>query len=117
MLTMYCGNCGSKNEYISSKPKFCSNCGEPFDKAFSKKAPAKIEKHETTQVEKLESNGDDDISDRVRGSIYVDPNSIKVTNVPQKLTIGEIQKSREKFGRDSDKENTYVDDFVKKLKK
>ena len=26
----YCKSCGSKNEYIGSPPKFCSNCGKPL---------------------------------------------------------------------------------------
>jgi hypothetical protein len=28
MLSTYCQQCGSKNEYRFTKPKFCSNCGE-----------------------------------------------------------------------------------------
>jgi hypothetical protein len=30
MLSTYCQECGSKNEYISKKPKYCSECGEPL---------------------------------------------------------------------------------------
>ena len=26
----YCKSCGSKNDYIGSVPKFCSNCGKPL---------------------------------------------------------------------------------------
>ena len=28
MLSTYCQHCGSKNEYSSVKPKFCSSCGQ-----------------------------------------------------------------------------------------
>lgn len=31
MNTLYC-SCGSKNVYAGARPKFCSSCGEPFDK-------------------------------------------------------------------------------------
>jgi len=30
MLSTYCQHCGSKNEYRLTKPKFCSNCGQPL---------------------------------------------------------------------------------------
>lgn len=32
MLKIYCTECGSPTNYTSSKPKFCSSCGKPFDK-------------------------------------------------------------------------------------
>ena len=28
MLSTYCQHCGSKNEYSTVKPKFCSSCGQ-----------------------------------------------------------------------------------------
>ena len=31
MLSTYCQECGAKNEYRFSKPKFCSSCGTPLD--------------------------------------------------------------------------------------
>lgn len=30
MAIKYCKKCGSKNEYLGSMPKFCSNCGNSF---------------------------------------------------------------------------------------
>jgi len=30
MAIKYCKKCGSKNEYLGSTPKFCSNCGNSF---------------------------------------------------------------------------------------
>jgi len=30
MLSTYCQDCGSKNEYRLTKPKFCSSCGQSF---------------------------------------------------------------------------------------
>lgn len=30
MLKLYCSQCGTPTEYSLNKPKFCSNCGNPF---------------------------------------------------------------------------------------
>ena len=37
MLSTYCQECGSKNEYRLSKPKFCNNCGSSLDGSEIKK--------------------------------------------------------------------------------
>jgi hypothetical protein len=31
MQTIFCTECGAKNEYSGSKPKFCSSCGTPME--------------------------------------------------------------------------------------
>jgi hypothetical protein len=31
MLSTYCQHCGSKNEYSTVKPKFCSHCGQSLN--------------------------------------------------------------------------------------
>lgn len=33
MQTIFCTECGAKNEYSGSKPKFCSSCGTPMGTA------------------------------------------------------------------------------------
>lgn len=33
MLKTYCQHCGTKHEYTSSKPNFCTNCGQPLSGA------------------------------------------------------------------------------------
>jgi hypothetical protein len=30
MAHKYCKNCGAKNQYVGTVPKFCSSCGKPF---------------------------------------------------------------------------------------
>ncbi len=30
-MKIYCQKCGGPNEYSLQKPKFCQNCGEPFN--------------------------------------------------------------------------------------
>jgi hypothetical protein len=44
MLKEYCFNCGSPNEYLSSKPKFCGGCGKILSAVASavKPAPAPV---------------------------------------------------------------------------
>ena len=48
MLSTYCQECGSKNEYTFQRPKFCGNCGAPLDSQAKKEvqknrvAPKKI---------------------------------------------------------------------------
>ena len=36
MAHQYCIRCGAKNIYESTKPKFCSGCGDPFNTTVSK---------------------------------------------------------------------------------
>jgi hypothetical protein len=41
MRSKFCPSCGGKNEFSYQPPKFCSNCGAPFDtlgSSFSKSA-------------------------------------------------------------------------------
>lgn len=35
----FCINCGVKNVFEISKPKFCSGCGSPFNTSFSSSSP------------------------------------------------------------------------------
>jgi hypothetical protein len=37
MLKIYCSDCGNPTNYSSIKPKFCSNCGNLFDKSLIQK--------------------------------------------------------------------------------
>ena len=51
-MVKYCSEsgCGGKTEYTVTPPKFCSKCGEPFDKAFKKKVEASKTAPVVTQV-------------------------------------------------------------------
>ena len=45
MLSTYCQHCGSKNEYSTVKPKFCSNCGQPLAGEFEQaRAAVQVQK-------------------------------------------------------------------------
>ena len=47
-ITIYCSSCGAKHVAEITKPKFCSACGDPIDKAF-KKEQAKSNKQLLTE--------------------------------------------------------------------
>jgi DNA-directed RNA polymerase subunit M/transcription elongation factor TFIIS len=36
MQTIFCTECGAKNEYSGAKPKFCSSCGTPMSPSANK---------------------------------------------------------------------------------
>ena len=58
MLSTYCQQCGSKNEYRFEKPKFCSKCGEPFSE--EARASAKKLKPIREEPVQLESDFDEE---------------------------------------------------------
>ena len=53
MQSIYCTECGSKNVYSGSKPKFCSSCGHPINnsiapkKGIKKNFSSKLQEDET----------------------------------------------------------------------
>jgi ribosomal protein L37E len=59
MLSTYCQECGSKNEYRFSKPKFCSNCGHPLSGEERAKPKQKVPPRKT-QAERIESDFDEE---------------------------------------------------------
>ena len=59
MLSTYCQECGSKNEYRFSKPKFCSNCGHPLSGEESVKSKQKVPPRKA-QAQRIESDLDEE---------------------------------------------------------
>ena len=55
----YCKSCGSKNEYIGSVPKFCSNCGKPMGSAVVTKRVVKNSIAQTKRQEVLAEDESD----------------------------------------------------------
>ena len=52
MLSTYCQECGSKNEYRFDKPKFCSNCGAPLSPNVSRSSKRpEIKRQEPKRIE------------------------------------------------------------------
>lgn len=47
MQTIFCTECGAKNQYSGAKPKFCSSCGTPMDSNANKTNKSNVEKKPT----------------------------------------------------------------------
>ena len=88
MLSTYCQQCGGKNEYRLTKPKFCSSCGEPLSdsKRDVQKPKADFKKHSRAMEMSID---DEDGTD-----VYEVPNishleyEIEVSN--SNFTLGSI---------------------------
>ena len=48
MQIIFCTECGAKNEYSGSKPKFCSSCGTPMSLGANKTNKSKVVKKSTS---------------------------------------------------------------------
>jgi uncharacterized Zn finger protein (UPF0148 family) len=63
MLKIYCTECGGPTSYSVNKPKFCSHCGNAFDKLVVNKTQVQketISKIRPRQMEELNIEDDDD---------------------------------------------------------
>lgn len=66
MLKIYCAECGGPTSYSINKPKFCSHCGNPFEKLVVNKVQLQkqtISKIRPVQKEHLDLEDDDEESD------------------------------------------------------
>lgn len=90
MLKIYCSECGSGVEYLSNKPKFCTNCGNSFNKnILNKKIEAK--KQPSLEIEENENLHHDD--DDASSNSVPDINNLEYDiSMPQKRkeTIGNL---------------------------
>jgi hypothetical protein len=59
MLKTYCQHCGTKHEYTSSKPNFCTNCGQPLSGA-KIDTPTKPQEHLRKNSRAMEMSIDDE---------------------------------------------------------
>jgi len=92
MLKIYCTECGAGVEYLSNKPKFCSSCGNPFDKKVALpvlKPKRTISKIEDEDVEEIE---DSDTEESESSSVPEIDNLEYDISIPQKSkeTIGNL---------------------------
>ena len=51
MQAIYCTECGSKNIYSGSKPKFCSSCGHPMGISTTEKKVNNLRKKPVNKVQ------------------------------------------------------------------
>lgn len=52
MQVIFCTECGAKNEYSGSKPKFCSSCGTPMGGDKDEVKPKESKKPKTLKAKK-----------------------------------------------------------------
>lgn len=69
MLKIYCTECGSPTNYSVSKPKFCSNCGNPFEKVVVNKV--QLQKKTISQVKNIDIEEDDNYDETESEVNYV----------------------------------------------
>jgi uncharacterized Zn finger protein (UPF0148 family) len=62
MLSTYCQQCGSKNEYRFQKPKFCSSCGAPLTigSEETKEKPKEKNKASRIKADRIASDFDEE---------------------------------------------------------
>jgi hypothetical protein len=118
MLKIYCTECGNPTAYSTSKPKFCSNCGNSFEKnvvnkvLMQKQTISKIEPKKSFRQE-LDIEDEDDINDvnHVPNISNIDYEVIRTEKSSQK--IGNIMATssgpREKRTREKTKKLTKAD--------
>jgi hypothetical protein len=102
MLKIYCIECGNPTTYTSLKPKFCSSCGQSFEKSINKPINQKIISSQPSQLNKVVprvnpilKNEYDDFEDDYDGDINHVPNINNLDiefekNIANKTKIGDI---------------------------
>lgn len=104
MSTLYC-TCGFKNEYSGVKPKFCGNCGQPFDKLFKAVVtpppqPVNVpvtqpSYYQQAQVQYSYPHTERGYEKQGKDSFGLDPNLIKIDGEScNRTTLGELQKNK-----------------------
>jgi hypothetical protein len=83
MATQYCQDCGAKNIYEVSPPKFCGSCGFRFGKVFSSKSSTP--ELEVPPLEETDSEG--------LRIPHIDRLSCDFGSATRKITIGDLASS------------------------
>lgn len=78
MLKIYCTECGNPTTYTSFKPKFCSACGQSFEKTINKPVNQKIISSQPNKIlpkiNPVLENENNDLEDDYDGDINYVPN-------------------------------------------
>ena len=96
MLSTYCQNCGGKNEYTITKPKFCSSCGTPLTQGLAEAKGATPLKQSYVQSRPIQK----EVHDEDGTDIYEVPDisnleyEIEVSN--STFTLGSIMPREQK---------------------
>lgn len=67
MNKIFCQHCGTKHEFASIKPKYCSDCGESMGATESKASKRKVVVEEEDEDEDEDYSFDSDIKIRIDG--------------------------------------------------
>lgn len=126
MLKTYCQKCGSPNDYISQKPKFCGECGEPMSVsvASSPTSTSYTRKPGLTKVKPLNNNNNNTSNiadDDFHSYSHIDPENddfVFEADTIQKnnstITLGQIGYERKtNFKRDITPVNIDNEQFKK----
>jgi hypothetical protein len=102
MNSIYCPNCGYKNNYEGARVKFCSSCGQPFDKSAATlvRPAAKITTTTIIAEEPLETESEG-------LGIGFDKESFKNLDESKMMTIGSVrQEGGGSFERDDNPDSS-----------
>jgi hypothetical protein len=91
-ITIYCSSCGAKHVAEITKPKFCSACGDPIDKAFKKEQAKSVVKSSSRIT-------DEDDEESFAGEIAQGSVSDFEVVVRRKLTLGDLSKMETPISR------------------
>lgn len=87
MATLYCSSCGTKMEYFSAKPNFCSSCGKSVNAAF-----ASVSKSTPTKKTKLI-----EVSEEEDGDTQEFSGGISIPKIGVDIVVGSIEKNSLSF--------------------
>lgn len=104
MQTIFCTECGAKNEYSGAKPKFCSSCGTPMGPNASKAKQPKVEKKSTSPKKASSFREQMEARKQARDSLQEDE-----TDVEQVPNISSLSYEITKGGNPIHKFNDIID--------
>jgi len=101
MQAIYCTECGSKNIYSGSKPKFCSSCGHPIGVSTKEKKVSNLRKKpdNRTQASLVEGETDIDYVPSISSLEYEISDDGSLGS--KAIKVGDIFNAQESQGRSS----------------
>lgn len=108
-MKIYCQECGQPTEYVSKKPKFCSECTHPFQPEFAQ--AAKVNKVQKPTQAKNEEEEEGEIPEDPDGEVFV-PKLKKLDISIQDFKRGKVSVAELQSNNPVD---TFVRDIPKKI--
>lgn len=107
MPSEYCFKCGQKNIWESTKPRFCSSCGEPFNRAMASNESRREEDEEEYESDHIPSMS------KLKGSVVAN------TDLFGKQNMGELIQMaapRQSYAPRPSTENSEGRDLLNKIR-